>query len=228
MKIYITRGTHWDNPASPSSLHADLLGAQTAALALVNIMRTDLNELMEGEGFQELPPAIDPAGYDAALRELQAVRIAWNDGTLDEEAPPEVVAGDYDQYGSDDMAEDSGCDVWIEEAELDLPPIRIVADMSGGVLQGASIDHGAIDLLVVDYDPAGGEDNIHEVPQSDGSTVPADVVSLAAFHVDPDWVAAMFKDHEQHEAARECEHCDEDRGGFNPCPHCNGFNEGAR
>jgi hypothetical protein len=72
----------------------------------------------------------------------------------------------------------------------DAKPIRVLVNISGGLLQGASADV-PIDLISVDYDTDGSdEERLVDVPQSGGGTAEG-IIGGIAVAVEPDWIDAV-------------------------------------
>lgn len=80
--------------------------------------------------------------------------------------------------------------------------IRVVIDISGGVFQSGATNDPRVELLLLDYDDEGMEpEDLTDIPQRDGSTEEAYVIS-AQLELDPAFVAGAFAAEEAHLAAR--------------------------
>lgn len=75
--------------------------------------------------------------------------------------------------------------------DITLPMPRVVVALEGGLVQGASSDL-PVDMVVVDYDTEGGDDeDIVDLPQNDGSTAES-FIRGEYVDIDPAWVDAVF------------------------------------
>jgi len=158
------------------------------------------------------PAPILPAGFQPEAHHVAAVITAA-------QAMLDAFGGDTPDW----LAREAGAlqsalgSYWAKREQVTarpapVAPIRIVLNLSGGVLQGASIDRGSIDLLAVDYETGYGQDDatIMDVPQSPvgeaggTATVEGSVVALGAFDIDPAFVDAVFAAHadKEHAAAK--------------------------
>lgn len=87
-----------------------------------------------------------------------------------------------------------------KEIEVEVPRVVVVANISGGILQGASANMPC-DVIVVDYDND-CDDAATNVVQSDGSFEEATVEETGC-EVDPEWVAkvaALLAEREREES----------------------------
>ena len=96
MDIFVVTGTHFSQPYTVTSYHADERVADVAATDLVNLLRADLDP-------ETLPP-VDASNWRLGLVAAQCRRLAIQG----------IDVGDIDH---DAFADTAGFDVWVEKVE---------------------------------------------------------------------------------------------------------------
>jgi hypothetical protein len=71
------------------------------------------------------------------------------------------------------------------------PPIRVVAALEGGIIQGAVADRPGVVLLTVDYDTDGEKDGVYDIPQGDDTTTAEAFRGEIRPEVDPAWIDGL-------------------------------------
>jgi len=96
MDIFVVTGTHFSQPTTVTSYHADEGVADVAATRLVNVLRADLDP-------DTLPP-VDVSSWRLGLVAAQCRRLAMQG----------IDIGDIDRTA---FADTAGFDVWVEKVE---------------------------------------------------------------------------------------------------------------
>ncbi len=169
MKIYIVRGEHWYVPGVATSLHWTKATADVKAGELVDQLIADLDDV-------ERSYFVEPASsrWEDRLQAAQLARIMGSEGELSDETRAAIKGEHVFGYDSPShyFGEISEGDIWIEENDVDEPPLPIVrVTLEGGCVQDISASR-PVTVTVVDYDAEEASDDsvIWDIPQDDGTT----------------------------------------------------------